>query len=368
MIAVVLTARPSYAKLQPILAALVARHADVCVVGSASALLPRYGRVVDQVRIDHPTVRVVEVPSTLEGSTLQTAAKDAGVLLQSLADVFAGLAPDLVLVNHDRYEVLAATQAAAYQNIPVAHLGGGERSGNIDDHVRDAITALACYHFPATELARYRVLGLSGSERVWNLGCPSIDVAIAAQADPPVTLDAIGGSGAPLDLQRPFLLVLQHSETEQPDAAYAQLTSTLVACERAGLPALVIWPGADAGSDLASKAIRVRAVTAASYPLHTVRGLPPRQFLRLLRQTTVLVGNSSAGIREAGALGVPVVNIGRRQDGRQRCGNVIDVEHDPDAITAAITYQRGKLYPMSTIYGDGAAAPKIAETLLALTR
>lgn len=359
-IAVVCTARPSYAKLQPVIQALVDRGERPDLYLTSGALPYRFGAVVDQARRDFPGCRVVPVYAEYDGYTLTTAAKSTGSLLSSLADAFAWHRPRIVVVNHDRREVLAAAQAAAYQNIPVAHIGGGERSGNIDDRVRDAISCLADRHYTATQRAALRVETLTKSPSIVAAGCPTIDLARRAADAPPVTLEEIGGAGAWIDLSRPFLLVLQHSETEDPDAAFDQMQTTLLATVRSGLPTLVVWPGADAGADGAAKAIRLHEDS-----LHAVRAVPPARFLRLMKQAAVLVGNSSAGIREASYLGTSVVNIGDRQRGRERCTNTWDVPHVLDSIAEAIRRQAKIHYPASTLYGDGYAAERIATDLLA---
>ena len=368
-IAVVCTARPSYAKLQPVIAALIACNTRPMLYFTSGAVLTRFGRVVDQARTDFPDCPLREIYSELDGQTLVTSAKSAGGLLMALADAFAQDRPDIVLVNHDRREVLAVAQAAAYQNIPVAHIGGGERSGNIDDRVRDAVTQFSTYHFAATSAATLRVCGLrmGHHERhahIYCVGCPSVDVARQSLDDLPVTLTEMGGAGAALDLNCPFLLVVQHSETEYPDAAFDQMMTTLNVVRATKYPAVVLWPGTDAGEEDTAKAIRVSTTQNPSYPMHTKRTLPPRRFLRLLRQAICIVGNSSVGIREASFLGVPVVNIGERQRDRERGDNVLDVPHQFDAITHAIMTQTTHgPWPSSVLYGDGYASQKIASIL-----
>ena len=357
MIAVVLTARPSYTKLKPILDHLE----DFVIVSCASANLVDYGEVALQAERDFPG-KVRRVYSTLAGNTLQTTAKDAGVLLQSLADVFADIDPSIVVVMADRYETLTASIAARYQNIPVAHIQGGERSGNVDDVVRDANSALAAYHFPATHLSALRVHSLTGSQHIYNYGCPSIDLAKQALLDPPVTITEIGGVGAPLDFNGRFAIVLHHPETEQPEQAFNQMRMVLDGVRQARLPALIIWPGQDAGRDLTAKAIRVVTAKHPEWSTHTVRGVEPRRFLRLLSQATVLVGNSSAGIRESSYLGDPVVNVGERQRGRERAGNVHDARYD-DAV---IVEPQPLRYSPSLLYGDGTAGERIAAKLAEL--
>lgn len=363
-VAVVLTARPSWAKLEPVCRALAKRPGvELQIIACASALLERYGRVVDVVRAQGYAI-AAEVWSTYEGSNLVTSAKETGALLVELSAVLSRVRSDLVCVCADRHEVLAAAQAARYLHVSLAHMQGGERSGSVDDRVRDSITALADVHCVSTEQAKYRVYALTGDWSAIHLtGCPSIDLAREAAADPPVTLDEAQGTGAALDLAAPFLLVLQHPVTDEADQAEAQMRTTLEAVSRVSLPTLLLWPGQDAGSDAMAKAVRAFRHERPDYPLLTIKNLPPRRFLKLLQQAAVLIGNSSAGIREGSYLGVPVVNVGTRQLGRERARNVIDVPHDAVAILSAIKQQHGRRYRPSDLYGTGDAGERIAEVL-----
>jgi UDP-hydrolysing UDP-N-acetyl-D-glucosamine 2-epimerase len=361
-ICIVVTARPSWAKLEPICRALKARaDVELQIVACASALLERYGKVVDVIRAQGYAV-TAEVWSTYEGANLLTSAKESGALCAELASVVSRLRPDVCVVCADRHEVLAAAQACAYMHLPLAHLQGGERTGSIDDRCRDAITALADFHFPCTEQAAFRVYNLTGAHgRIWNFGCSSIDVAKQAQDEPPVTAEELGGAGAPIDLSQPFWTVLQHPVTDEADHSYNQMVTTLEGIYTAAplLPIVALWPGQDAGADGSSKVMREH-----QHRLHTVRNLPPNRFLRLLTQARVLVGNSSAGIRESSYLGVPVVDIGNRQRGRERGANVVWAPHDAEQIGKAIQQQiaHGR-YPSSSIYGTGNAGQQIAEVL-----
>lgn len=343
--------------------ALLARGVDVQLIACASALLERYGRVVDVVRQEFPDLPITECFSTYEGANLVTSAKETGALLVELGSVLSALRPCAVLCCADRHEVLGVAQAASYLHLPLLHLQGGERTGSIDDKVRDAISHLASHHFVCTEQARFRVYSLVGrADRIWNVGCPSIDEAKAALSEPPVTTEELGGAGAPIDLTQPFVTVLFHPVTDEWVGAGAQMDAVL---DGVGgrLQTLVFWPGEDAGADAMSKSVRSSQAWA-----HTVRSLPPRRFLRLLTQTAALVGNSSAGIREASFIGVPVVNVGTRQRGRERCANVFDVRVvDPCAIYNALHYQiEHGPYPSSTLYGTGQAAEQIAEVVCGL--
>lgn len=357
-IAVVLTARPSYAKWKTVLEALRARlDVELQIIVAASANLERYGRVRDVLVADRFAI-AAECWTVLEGETLLTGARETGIALMDLASVYHRLQPDIVCVMADRREILAAAAAATYQGMTVAHVQGGERSGSVDDYVRDAVTALSTYHFTSTELARYRVVSLTGAyERVWNTGCPSIDLAKRALSEPPVTVKELGGAGKFINPEKPFGIILQHPVTREADEAYTQMRMTLEAWPL-GFPGLVFWPGQDAGAGGASKAVR-----EMQQFFHTVRNLPPSRFLRLMTQCAVIVGNSSASVREGAFLGTPAVVIGSRQYGRERAANVRDVGHTAE-ITTAIQEQRAHgRYPSDGLYGRGDAGQQIAEVL-----
>jgi UDP-hydrolysing UDP-N-acetyl-D-glucosamine 2-epimerase len=278
-IAVIVTARPSWAKLQTICEALQQMpDVELQIIACASALLERYGNVSKVIQAQGFTL-AAECWSTYEGSNLLTSAKETGALLSDLGAVLHRLRPAVVLACADRHEVVAVAQAASYLHIPVAHLQGGERTGSIDDQCRDAITALSALHFPCTEQAKFRVTSLTGAyDRVWNFGCSAVDLAKRAQDEPPVTEDELGGAGAVINLSTPFLILLQHPVTDEAEHAYAQMWETLRGLP--DMPTVCLWPGQDAGSEGVSKAIREYQELYGT--LHTVRNLPPTRFLRLM--------------------------------------------------------------------------------------
>lgn len=358
-VAVIVTARPSYAKLRPVIAALSKRSVDVQIVACASALLERYGNVSKIIAHDFPQIAITDVWSVLEGATLLTSAKETGGLLSELAAVLWRLRPDAAVVCADRHEVLAAAQAASYQNISLVHLQGGEKSGSVDDKVRDAVTHLSDLHCVCTEFAQHRVYGLTGDwNAIWRTGCPSLDEAKAALEQEPVTLDELSGVGASIDLSQPFVTVLMHPVTDAVEQAGAEIDRTIVACLASGFPTLVGWPGQDAGAEAMSKRIRLWGSRVRVF-----RNLPPSRFLKLLTQTACLVGNSSAGIREGSYLGVPVVNVGSRQTGRQRGPNVKDVSSGVSIYPALAEQIAHGPYRSSTLYGQGDAGERIAEVI-----
>ena len=367
-ICVAITARPSYSRIRSALTALSDRNdVELQIVAAASALLDRYGNAVNV--IEQEGFRVDRhVYSILEGENLITSAKSTGIGLSEMAGVFADLAPDLVVTVADRFETMATAVAAAYMNLPLAHVQGGEITGSIDEKVRHAVTKLADLHLVASERAAERVIRMGERpEAVHVTGCPSIDVAKAAIRDPRLESDLFerfGGVGPVFPLDQGYIVVLQHPVTTEYGASRAHIGETLHAVAEVGLPTLWFWPNVDAGSDGTSKGIRGFRETHALPKVHFFKNMPPEAFLRLLYNSRGIVGNSSVAIRECAYLGVPAVNIGSRQSGRDRGRNVIDVDYDRAEIAAAIRRQaeRGRL-PADLLYGDGTAGPRIAELL-----
>jgi UDP-hydrolysing UDP-N-acetyl-D-glucosamine 2-epimerase len=367
-ICVVVTARPSYSRIRTALLA-IQRHPELelQLVVAASALLDRYGNAIQAIERDGFPI-AARVYMVVEGENLVTSAKSTGLGLVELATVFDNLAPDAVVTIADRYETLANAVAASYMNIPVVHVQGGEVTGSIDEKVRHAVTKLSNLHFVSTKVAAERVLRL-GEEpaTVIVTGCPSIDIAAEVAAQPALDFDPFvkyGGVGPQTDLSKGYFVVMQHPVTTEYEEARQQVDETLYAVAAMGLPVLWFWPNVDAGSDGTSKGIRVFREREKPDNLHLFRNMFPEDFLRLLVNSTAIVGNSSVAIRECSFLGVPAVNVGSRQQGRERGQNVIDVPHDRHAIAAAIRehIRRGRPQ-MDYLYGDGHAGERIADCL-----
>lgn len=372
-ICVVITARPSYSRIKTALAAIQNHEAlELQLVVAASALLGRYGEVVKMMERDgfQPSARIFNV---VEGEGLVSAPKTTGLGIIELSSVFDILKPDIVLTVADRYETMSTAIAASYMNIPLAHVQGGEVTGNIDEKVRHAITKLADYHFVATEGARRRVLNLGEeSEFTFNTGCPSIDLAKNVLEEH--SIDQVfdpyakyGGVGEKVNISSDYLVVLQHPVTTEVDQAKNQIEATLQAVYESELPTLWFWPNVDVGSDTTSAAIRHFRETTRPKKMHFFKNMEPIDFIKLLIGSRCLIGNSSVGIRECSFLGVPVVNIGSRQDRRERGSNVIDVPAESIAISKAINVWLNSDRPEKDyIYGGGNAGVKIAELLARL--
>jgi len=367
-VCVVITARPSYARIKTALRA-IQEHDDLELelVVAASALLERYGAPVDYIEKDGFQISA-RVYMVLEGENLVTSAKSTGLGLTELATVFDNLRPDVVVTIADRYETLATAAAAAYTNTPVAHLQGGEVTGSIDEKVRHAVTKLSDIHLVATQQAREFVIRMGEDPaNVFVTGGPDIDLAREIAAEPEIALDPFdeyGGVGKRFSIEDDYAIVIQHPVTTQYGEARPQIEATLHALHGLDLPTLWFWPNVDAGSDGTSKGIRVFRETHHPETIHFFRNMPPEDFLRLFCRCSVIVGNSSVAIREGAFLGVPAVNIGDRQRGRERGRNVIDTDYDCDAIVDAVRTQLSNgRYASEHIYGDGFAGPRIAEAL-----
>ena len=367
-VCVVVTARASYSRIRTALVAIRAHpQLELQLVGAASLLLSRYGSAIECIKNDGFEIDS-EIYNIVEGGSLLTSAKSTGLALSEMSTVLGHLQPDMVVSIADRFETLATAVAAAYMNIPLVHVQGGEITGSIDEKVRHAVTKLADIHLTASQAAAERVIRLGEPrDRVHATGCPSIDLAREILDAPTLDFDPYseyGGVGERLDLNNGYLVVLQHPVTTQHDEALGQVKETLHAVRDIGLPVLWFWPNVDAGSDSTSKGIRQFRESGEADNFHFFKHMDSRDFLKLLVNSRGIVGNSSAGIRECAFLGVPAVNIGSRQLGRDRGSNVIDVAHDRWQIRWAIETQLQRPRPESNgLYGDGFAGQKIADIL-----
>ncbi len=369
-ICVVITARASYARVKSALEE-IRDHADLelQLVVAASALLERYGSVIDVIRADgfEPTSTVY---MQVEGENLVTSAKSTGAGISELATVFDNLAPDMVLSIADRYETIATAIAASYLNIPVVHIQGGEVTGSIDEKVRHAVTKLANLHLVANQQAADRVIKMGEDpETVFVTGCPSIDLAARIMKEDEDDFDVYseaggGGVGHTFDMSEGFLVVMQHPVTTEHDAAAEQVKKTLHAIHHMEMPTFWFWPNVDAGSDATSATIRRYREKHDPDHIYFLKNLSPENFLRLLKRSRCIIGNSSVGIRSCTTMGVPTVNIGSRQKRRERAENVLDVDYDEKAIVGAIEkHLANGSYASSELYGDGGSGKRIVEIL-----
>lgn len=367
-ICVVITARPSYSRVKTVLNAIMNHKAlDLQLVVAGSALIKRYGNAVKVIEDDGFKVDA-KVYNVLEVENETSMAKTTSIAILELSNVFYNLKPDAVLTIADRYETLGTSIAASYQNIPLIHLQGGEITGNIDEKVRHANTKLADIHIVSSLPSLKRVIKMGEDPNfVFNTGCPSLDIAANILKSPSLNFDPIkkyGGVGSDLDISNGYFIVMQHPETNEYKNAREHIIETLKVIRKLKIPTLWFWPNVDAGSDGTSSGIRHYRETYDLKHVHFFKNMIPNDFLRLLYNSIALIGNSSAGIRECAFLGVNAVNIGNRQKGRDRAGNVIDTNYDSLEIENAILKFMNSKKPKSDfLYGEGDSGIKIANIL-----
>lgn len=365
-ICVVINNRANYGRIKSALTAIKADpRLELQLLVGSSTLLDRFGEA--KLVIERDGFKIdASFYSIIEGENPTTMAKSTGLAIIELSTLFDRLQPDIVLTIADRFETMATAVAASYMNIPVAHTQGGEVTGSIDESVRHAVTKLAHIHFPATELAAEYVRRMGeAADTVHWVGCPSIDVLGELDLSlPPDLFDRYGGVGAALDATKPFLLVLQHPVTTEYGSGLAQIKETLAAVDRVGLQAVWLWPNVDAGSDDVSRGLRIHRERNPKSPIRLYKNFAVEDYNRLIANAACQVGNSSSALREGAFLGVPAVNIGTRQQGREHGPNVMFAGYDAGEIERAIRAQiaHGR-YPRSTLFGNGDAGLRIAQVL-----
>lgn len=362
------TTRGNYGKFKPVMQAVKAHpELELQLVVAGGALLHKYGNFVEDGQLGEFEVDK-KIYFLLEGENPITMAKSTGIALTEFTSAFENLDPDVVMTIADRFEELAIGTAAAFQNIPLAHIEGGEVSGSVDESIRHAITKMSHLHFPSTERAAERVRKLGEPpEHIFNVGTPSLDVISGLDLDDIGTIEAElrdKGVGADIQLQDEYLLVIQHPITTEYEHNRRYIDETIEAVDDLEIPTVWLWPNMDAGSDAVSKGIRVYREQNDQDFIRYFTSLPLEQYAIILNNASCIVGNSSSGIRESAYLGVPSVNIGSRQKGRQRGDNVIDVPHEASSIKTAIREQMEHgPYESSDIYGNGNSGQKVADVL-----
>src|ERR1700735_2431599 len=362
-IAVITTSRADYSHLYwPLLELAAHPDVDLKLIVMGSHLSPEFGLSAQEIQKDGIPI-AASVETLLSSDTDIGMAKSIGIAVLSLADLLGSMRPDILLLIADRYEMLAPASVALALRIPIAHIEGGEISeGAIDDAVRNALTKMSHIHFTPTHAARERVIAL-GEEpwRVHRAGAPSID---HLRRQTLFTREQVG-SRLGVELKHPTILVAYHPVTlardtvREADALFAALQE---------LPDQIIfcYPNADAGSRNLIE--RARAFASPREAAHVFVNLDALTYWSLLKQVDVLAGNSSSGIMESASFALPTVNIGVRQQGRERARNVLDVVADTSSILAAIATAkspefRRELQGMANPYGEGVASEKIVEVL-----
>lgn len=362
-IGVVSTSRADYSHLYWPLRELAARpEIELGVIAMAAHLSPQFGNTILEIERDGFPVKA-RIECLLNSDTDTGMAKTIGVAMLGLADALTAWRPDLLLLIADRYEMLAPAATATALRIPIAHIEGGEVSqGAIDDQVRNALTKLAHVHFTSTETARRRVIGM-GEEpwRVHRAGSPSLDHVRRSKLLDCAELETRIG----LRLRTPTIVAAWHPVTILRDTN-AEADAFFAALEGTAGQVIFVYPNADAGGIALSE--RIERLAQNRPHTQVFVNLDPVTYWSLLGQADAMIGNSSSGIMEAASFALPVVNVGMRQQGRERARNVIDSPADAEAIREALSRVldpefRASLAGMTNPYGDGTAAETIARVM-----
>ena len=353
--------RADYSRYKPILEKLREDpFFEIYLVVTGICLLDLHGKDLNYIEDDG-----FEISATIP--MFEENGDDSGAeMVRAMSRVLEGVVaelekakPDVVLSGFDIGGNFAVTVAAAHMNIPVAHIQGGEVTGSIDESIRHAMSKFAHIHFPATEDARDRLIRLGEDpEKIFVVGCPSIDVLVNTPDYPKEDLEKEFG----VDFSKPFVLMIQHPVTTEMESSQDQIRQTIRAISNVGVQAIILLPNNDAGYSRIIEEIKDSG-------LQWIPSLPTLKFVNLYRNAWALVGNSSSGIHETPTLKIPAVNIGNRQQDRERAENVIDVPHDLEQIELGLKKAlfdkdfRQMVSELSNPYGEGDSAERIVEIL-----
>lgn len=355
--------RADYSKLGPIMKAISEdKGLQLSVIVLGCHLIDDYGstyRYIEQDGIDIDS----RLHTIVRGEDEAAMVESIGLAMVKLPDVLLRLKPDILIVHGDRFDALSLAASAALMNIRIVHVEGGEVSGTIDDMIRHSITKLAHYHICCTERAHSRLLAMcEDNDRILLAGCTSYDKLLTTNTqDCRAVLDKWVGPGSE---PRDYILALQHPVTTNIRHSIKMFGLMLDALLQFERRVIVLFPNIDAGSKEMTRLMRLKGIE--THPLfRTAKHIPFEEFVILTANAGLMIGNSSAGVREAGAFGTPVVNLGSRQTGRETGENVL---HCREADTTQKIYhsleiQYQRQFPRSFIYGDGHALPRIMKFL-----
>lgn len=353
--------RADYSRFKPIMSLMKSDNFfDYYLVVTGISLLKSRGNDIDIIKKDG--FRIANTMAMYKENAPDTGTEMTrayGRVMIGLSDFFEKIKPDLILTGFDIGANFAASVIGAHMNIPVAHIQGGEVTGSIDESLRHAMTKFAHIHFPATKDAALRLRRMGEDPKyIFTVGCPSIDTLLQAPVMPKKEVAGLIG----LDLSHPYVLIVQHPVTTEMDKAGEQVRETIQAVKGVGVQGVILYPNNDAGSRSIVQGIKNSSIKY-------FRSLRPEAFINVLRYSSALVGNSSSGIHETATLHIPTVNIGTRQQGRERPKNVIDVGYKKEEIIKGLKkalYDKKFLAIVRRVknpYGDGRAAERIVKIL-----
>jgi GDP/UDP-N,N'-diacetylbacillosamine 2-epimerase (hydrolysing) len=334
-------------------------HADLglSIIVTGMHLSPEHGDTVREIEAANLSI-AAKVPVPLTPATGATMARNIGAMTTAFTDALERAQPDIVLLLGDRGEMLAGAIAGLHLNIPVAHIHGGELSGTVDEPVRHAISKLSHLHLTATAASRERLIRMGeAATNIHVTGAPGLDGLADESFGDRLTVARQHG----LNTDRPYALMVYHPVLQEADTAGADARALLDALHKAGVQVLALMPNADGGSEAVRQVLtEARGQNAVTVRTHLARP----DFIAAMAHADLMIGNSSAGIIEAASFGTPVINVGRRQNLRERNANVRDIMAESAALNEAIgdALARGR-FRVENVYGDGNTAARIADLL-----
>ena len=325
------------------------------VVATGMHLMHEFGYSIDEIKKDNFNLHIVN--QTFKKDDERSMSEFIGNLITDLTNLFSQINPDIVLLLGDRGEMLAGAIVASYLQIPIAHIHGGDVSSTVDDAARHAITKFANIHFPATELSASRIKQMGENpDNIFVVGAPGLDSIIKSKNN--IDEEYLKHK---YNIEKDFVLVLQHPVSLEVNDSAFQISQTLDAIVQTNYQTILVYPNADAGG-------RAMISKINEYDVDAYKNIPHEDFIGLLGMASILIGNSSSGIIESSSFKLPVINVGTRQDGREKAENVIDVDYDKNKILDAINYINSIEYKMKldeciNPYGDGKASERICDIL-----
>ncbi len=357
-IAVITAARSEYGLLQWLITDLEDDpEVELSLIVCGSHLSPTQGLTLHQIELDgHKIAKKIEF--LLSSETPNGLVKSCGVFSISLADALTELSPDIIVILGDRYELLPICTAAILNNIPIAHISGGDvTKGAIDNQIRNAVTMLSNIHFPGTEESAQNIARMIGTDKnIFNVGECGLE---SFKRKPLMSREELA-ENLNIDINRKWILCTLHPETkESVDYSVSMAHSMMEALMKQNDVEIVITAS---NADLGGNEMNSYFIEEASLTknIHFIPSLGQIRYLSLMNEAAILVGNTSSGIVEAPVLGIPVLNIGDRQKGRHLCDNVISIPaNNTEAISDALNMYLGKRFPSDDFFGDGNVSIKI---------
>lgn len=344
------------------------------IVVGASATHDKFGDVYNRILKDGFRVDF-KIENQFSTNELKSMVKTTGLGLIELPECFSKLKPDLVFTVGDRHETISTAIAASYMNILVAHTMGGEVTGTIDENVRHAITKLSHLHFVSNLDSMKRVIKLGELKKnIFNVGCPRNDLIkkILAKKNYFNEFKFLSKNGVgdinKINENEDYIVTLYHPVTTDIKINKRAMQNILKATQKFNVKNVIIWPNSDAGSDEISKQIRIFREKGFLKNFKIIKNLPIEYYIPLIKNSKCLVGNSSSAIRDGAFIGVPAVNVGKRQNNRLTSQNVIQSSNELEDIQNKIKIQYGKKFKPSTLYGSGNAGKNIVKILKRLNK